>query len=53
MDDHAVRLDFGEAVWAMACQALDSWHMFPEWTQVAWVNEQGQQPGRSWVQSAC
>ena len=30
----------------MACQALDQWQMFPEWAQVARVNEQGQQPGQ-------
>ncbi len=45
-DDHAVRLGFGEDVWSSACQALDSWQMFPEWAQVARLNEQGQKPGQ-------
>ena len=30
----------------MACQALDSWHMFPEWTQLAREDKQGQQLGQ-------
>jgi len=46
-DDHAVRLGFGEALWAMACQALEIWHMFPEWTQLARVDKQVQQPGQT------
>jgi len=45
-DEHAVRLGEGAEVWRKACEALDAWRMFPEWSEVARHEVKGQAPGQ-------
>lgn len=45
-DVHELRLGNGEEVYRVACDALDAWHMFPEWAEVARLQPHGQEPGQ-------
>lgn len=44
-DEHAVMLGAGDQAYRAACEALDAWHMFPEWAEVCRLREKGQEPG--------